>query len=260
MGALASVYTDNLHQNFKTLYATWPPNDPIHLGDYGILQGNVFVRLANVANTLGISFQERKDSTRSGNYEYASANSTDIEFHAAAGASAEGVPVKAGLDITFSSENAVFFNAAGCTPVSIEDQISFGNRIMVLYQSGRWEKKFVVVTGLLLSQSATIIVSGSNNAAISLEASAAAVAAIDLADTSLKLGVRRAKNVAFKVVTESGLAPLVSLSKVQGSFFDDDHFAPQAALLASPAEQSKPPEPRLIQHANGDVDLFRVIG
>jgi len=259
MGALASVYTDNLHQNFKTLYATWPPNDPIRLGDYGVLQGNVFVRLANITGTLGVPFVERKDTTRWANYEYASANSTDIEFHAA-GAAAGGVPVKAGLDITFSSENAVFFNAAGCTPVSIEDQITFGNRIMDLYQSGRWEKKFVVVTGLLLSQSATIIVSGSNNAAISLEASAAAVAAIDLADVSLKLGVRRAKNVAFKVVTESGLAPLVSLSKVQGSLFEDDHFAPQAALLASPVEQSKPPEPRLIQRANGDVELFRVIG
>lgn len=161
---------------------------PLRLGDYGILQGNVFARLANI------------------------------------------------------------------------DHITFGNPIMDLYQSGRGEKKFVVVTALLVSESATIIVSGSNNAAISLEASAAAVAAIDLADVSLKLGVRRAKNVAFKVVTESGLAPLVSLRKVQRSLFDDDHFAPQAALLSSPVEQSKRPEPKLIQRANGDVELFRVIG
>jgi hypothetical protein len=246
MGALASVYTDNLHRNFKTLFATWPPNDSVRLGDYGALQGNVFVRLANVTDTLGLSFQERKDSARSGNYEYGSSDLTDIEFHAVAGASAGGVPVKAGLDITFSSENAVFFKAAGYTPVSVEDQVTFGDRIMGLYQSACWEKKFVVLTALLLSAGATIITSGSNNTAISLEASADAVAVIDLADASLKLGVRRPKNVAFKVVTESGLVSLVSPSKVQGSLFDDELFAQQEALIISPIDQKKPSETVLI--------------
>jgi hypothetical protein len=258
MSVLASIYTDNLHQNFKTLYGAWPPNASVRLGDYGVLQGNIFVRLANVADTYKLAFQERKDSGRAGNYEYASANSTEVEFHAGASPTAGGVPLKASLDISFSSENAVFFNPASCVPVSIEDQISFGNSIMSLYQTGRWEKKFVVVTGLLESANATVIVSGSNNSSISLEASSDKILNIDLADAALKLGVRRARNVAFKVITQSGLVPLISLSKVQGSIFDDDHFGPQAPRLAAQAVPAQVAEPILLKRPDGDIELFGI--
>jgi len=259
MSALASIYADDLHHNFKTLYATWPPNTSVRLGDYGVLQGNIFVRLANVADSYNLPFKERKDTKRTGNYDYASADSTDVEFHASGSVATGGPPLKASLDISFSSENAVFFNAASCVPVSIEDQMDFGNKIMSFYQAGRWEKKFVVVTGLLESANATVIVSGSSNSSISLEASSDKVLNIDLADASLKLAIRRAKNVAFKVITESGLVPLISLSKVQGSIFDDDSFGPQTGRLVAPLESEKTPEPMLIKRPNGDIELFGLV-
>jgi hypothetical protein len=258
MSALASIYADDLHHNFKTLYATWPPNASVRLGDYGVLQGSVFVRLANVADSYNLTFKERRDTKLAGNYDYASADSTDVEFHAGGSVTPGGAPLKASLDISFSSASAVFFNAASCVPVSIEDQIDFGNRIMSFYQTGRWERKFVVVTGLLESANATVIVSGSNNSSISLEASSDKILNIDLADASLKLAIRRAKNVAFKVITESELVPLISLSKVQGSIFDDDHFEPQIGRLTAPLESEKAPELTIIKRPNGEMVFFGV--
>ena len=240
MSALAGIYCEDIRKNFKTLYAAWPPNEPLRLGDFGVLKDDVILqRLGNIEDAFAISFKQRKNPDRVSNFDYASSDSTTIEFHAKGDGTPGGAPIKAGLDISFSSKHAVFFNAAKCIPTSIEDQYTLADKIMELYDAGKWHKEFVLVTGLMDAGATTVIISGSSNSSISLEASSDKVANIDLADVSIKLGITKAKDIAFKVVTEKSLTPLVGLSKIHGGILEDDHFGPAAVSRAAAQVRGK---------------------
>jgi hypothetical protein len=238
MNALASEYCDQLKHNFKTLYAAFPPNEPLRLGDYGVMNGNTFVPIGQVSD-LGIPVGNiRRIPERSSDFEFTTEGSVDVEFHPS-GSGGAGVPVKAGLDISFSKKFSVFFTAAQCLPVFIEDQVSLGNAIVKLME-GKWQKKFVVVTSLLEAGATTIVVSGSDQSSISLEAASAAIVAVNLGDVTLNLSITSAKSVGYKVITQAGLTPLIGLSKIGGVL--SESFGPYALGpgRSSPAPQLLP--------------------
>jgi hypothetical protein len=238
MSSLASEYCDQLKHNFKTFYAPFPPNQPVRLGDYGVMNGNTFVPIGTVAD-LGLSIGKvRQIPERASDYEFTTEGSVDVEFHAGGSGSPGGVPVKAGLDISFSKKFSVFFTAAKCVPTFIEDQVALGNAIVNLLQNDKWQRKFVLITSLLEAAATTIVVSAADQSSISLEASSAAATAIDLGDVNLKLSIKSAKSVGFKVITQGALTPLIGLSKVTGFF--QDNFGPFALAPAAGAPPTAP--------------------
>jgi hypothetical protein len=240
MGSLAVEYCEQLKRHFKKFHATFPPNEPLKLGDFGVLHDDVFERLGNVRSRFGVDFAERLGLATAPLIDFSSKGSVEIEFTAAGGTTGGGVPIKAGIELKFSRSDAVFFNAAACTFDSIEDQVELGERILKLYDDGRWERKFVVVTSLMRAGATTIVVSSSSNSSITLEASTPGVAAIDLADASLKLSIKRLKDVALKIVTAGEITPLIGLSKIHGGIFSGDDFGPERLRLERAASAARP--------------------
>jgi hypothetical protein len=224
MSSLASEYCDQMKENFKVLYATFPPNEPLKLGDYGVLNDAVFVRIGNIGDFQVDIGNPREFPEQKSNLDFTSEGSVEIEFHAKADTTSP--PIKAGLDISFSSKHSVFFNAAGCVPTSIADQAALGNAIFALLDVGKWQKKFCVITSLMKAENTTIAVSSSSSSKISFNASSDNIANIDLTDASLSLSVTHIKDVALKVTTAGGLTPLLGLSAIQGGIFSHDHFGP----------------------------------
>ena len=104
MGSIAALYTEAVHANLKPLYANWEPGRPIQLGDYGLVKGRSFVHLGNVRD-LDIAFSERSD-TKPDWKSFSSKGTTEVTLHAKGQSYAKAV-----LEITFGSENGVFFNA-----------------------------------------------------------------------------------------------------------------------------------------------------
>lgn len=47
---LADLYSNEFKSNVKILYANWDPGGPIELGDYGILNGNIFIPVRKLRN------------------------------------------------------------------------------------------------------------------------------------------------------------------------------------------------------------------
>jgi hypothetical protein len=232
MSALGAIYSDDIHHHFKTLYATWLPNEPLQIGDIGLLQDNLFVRTGDIKTDFGISFDVREFADQKATYEYSSSDSTSIKFNAKGSTGPSGPPVKASLEIDFSSKNSVFFNAAECVPQSLKDQIALGNAVMDLFKAGKWDANYAVITSLLKAGSTTVIVSGSESSSIVLEAQSDSVQQINLGDASIGLQIQHESNVAYKVVTQASLTPLLGLSKVQHKFFGGDHFGPKYGLVA----------------------------
>ena len=232
MSSLAAEYCTQIKDNFKKFFAAFPPNDPLELGDFGILNSDIPTRLGNIKK-FGITFTPRHGIAEASLVDFTSKGSVEVEFSAAVEASPGTVPIKAGLEIKFSRENSVFFNAAKCTIDAIEDQVALGEQILKLHEAGSWDKNYVVVTSLMKAASTTIVVSSTSNSSIKFEASTPGVKEIDLADASLKLSIKRFKDVALKIPTSGGLTPLIGLSKIHGGIFSPDDFGPIKLALST---------------------------
>src|SRR5262249_26921849 len=135
---------------------------------------------------------------------------------------------KATLEIGFSSEDAVFFNAAGCVFHSVAKKMALGKELMKRYAAGEWKREWVIITDIIKAGATTIVVSGGSNASIVLEATGD-VNQIDLANADLGLAVKSSTNVGYQTVSAKGLVPLFGLCKIQRKFIIWKDFTPLAA-------------------------------
>jgi len=214
MNTMARIYARDIHTHFSIYYANWPPGKPVELGDFGIMEDCIFDKLGNINDIYDIEFTREQESLPV-TYEYSSSGSVEIKYHAAGELESTG-KANAGLEINFSSENAVYFNVANCVHHSIENKINFSNQIMDLFEKKKWELDYVVVTSLIESSAATVLISGSGSkgASISLEASNKKSKPNDLLLHS-KSSIKLERNIGFKAVAEKGLKPLLGVGKIR---------------------------------------------
>lgn len=133
MKSIGEIYTESVRENLKPLFANWEPGKPVELGDYGQLDGATFIHIGNVKD-LGISFETRYDETKD-RKSFSSRGSAEIKFHSKGAAPIKGIAsVKAKLEVNFSSEEAVFFNAAECHYFMMKNKSALGREIMKLYE------------------------------------------------------------------------------------------------------------------------------
>ena len=214
MAHIVEIYTESVYDNLSPLYPNWEPSRPVKLGDFGRLQGHVFLYEGNVSR-FGIEFAVREADAQD-HKNFASQGKTEVSFNAAGSVPVDGVQAKASLKIDFTAEDAVFFNAAGCSYSMIEDKVALGDRIMKLPDDA-WKREWAIVTDLVQARSTTLAVSGARKASIEIEA-AGDVPQIDLGDASIGLGVRSSRNVGYQLVAKQGLTPLFGLCKIQSRF------------------------------------------
>lgn len=217
---LADTYTAEIRTNLRR-FATWEPGAPMKLGDYGELRGSMFVRLGNVADSsLGVEFSTRSDATRS-HVSYSSAGAVSVDFSTDVELEAPPIAVgRLGLRIAFGRENAVFFNAADVRYDSIADQTDLERQLLQLLAERKWRGEHAIVTEVTGAGSTTVIVSSGRSSEIVLEADGN-VPRIDFADASLRLGVKSEKGIAYKAITDTGITPMLSLSRIRprGAFW-----------------------------------------
>ena len=230
MSAIGQLYAREVKDNLEVVYATFPITEGYKLGDFGLLKDDLFTRLGNVSQ-FGIDFGVRQGATES-TVKFVSASGVSVMFHGKVDAGPGGVPVNASVDISFSEQSAVFFNAAGCTADAIENQIQLGEQILQLNRDGKWQQQFAVITTLVKAKSSTIVMSSSSDASITIQATSSAVQSIDLDDASIQLSVTAFKDLAIEIVTEGDLTPMLGLSGIHGGIFSDDSFGPLSTLFS----------------------------
>lgn len=223
---LGPIYTKQVKENFRTLWANWEPGNPIKLGDFGIMENKIFVFMGNIKD-FGITFKTRTDDTSDHKF-FTSKEGVSYSLNAKADVPVAGViNAKAGLEISFSKENSIFFNAAECKTHMIENKHNLGIELQKLKQQKKWPRRYVAVTDIIVSEKAIIAISGSNNSKINFEAKAPEIEAIDLADASLNLGVTHEESIGYKVDGKEGLVLLLGLCKFQSRFLSsNDKFKP----------------------------------
>jgi hypothetical protein len=213
----AEKYCETLKDEFENLYAAWPPNSSLKLGDYGTVSDSIFERKGNIDKM--VSKWKVRQGKGKATYSLTTAAGTKMRLLGKGEVTPAGVPVaKASAEISFSSGNSVFFNAAGCVVDEIEDQTQLGRELMSLFEMKQWEAEWHVVTRLVSAASTTIAVSKSAGAGLKLEAKGDEPQ-LDLADATLKLQATSRNSIENLIVTEGGLTPLMGLSRVKRKFF-----------------------------------------
>ncbi|KGO87394.1 hypothetical protein Q765_06940 [Flavobacterium rivuli WB 3.3-2 = DSM 21788] len=219
--SIAKVYADSVKKNQKILYGVWEPGFPVKLGDFGIMNGNIFTQLGNISELEDLKDFEikyRTDETKD-EKTFISERGVTFNIKPQVAGTVEGVKGNASIDVNFSKEGSVFFNAAECVYEIIENKYELGKRLLEIHRKSKhiWKKEFVVVTDRVNTKRALILISTSSDFAISLEASAE-VPVIDLSQASLGLKISFQKSSGYKFISEDGIIPLVGLSKIQSPF------------------------------------------
>jgi len=232
MSSIVEIYTNAVYDNLNPLYANWEPGRPIQLGDFGVMRSRTFICLGNISD-FGMTFSKRTDPATSNKF-FASQDTAEVKFHAKGAAPVSGVVnVKATLEVNFSSQDAVFFNAADCEYTMIANKVALGKAVMAKYEQDEWQREWIVVTDLVKAGATTVVVSGARTASIVLEATGD-VERINLADASVGLTIKSASNVGYQVVAAKELIPLFGLCKIQSTFlWWNDNFRPLFSLALS---------------------------
>ncbi len=230
---ISEIYTDEVHSHLHPWYANWEPGEPINIGDYGRMDGDIFIREGHISTFLPDFLLETVRDRTADHKKFSSEGVQEVAIGADGRGNVGGAAdVSAGLRLEFSRKKGVFFNAAECTTVSLKDKTGLGKEIMKLYRNDTWKKKWVIVTDLVKAKATTVAVSASKNSSITIQAKGDA-AEFDLADASIDLKFTNSGSVGYTVEAEKGLIPLIKLSGISTTPwnpFDDDEFRPMRAV------------------------------
>src|SRR5688572_12513976 len=213
-------YTDDLRKRFG-YYATWLPGTPLSLGDVGLVKDNVFTRVANIED-FKIKFEKLTDDSPD-DLEYSSKGSVSVTAKLSGTVTPEGSSLgklDAGFIVEFQNENSILFKANQAKIGLIKNTNTLGDQVLRLYEEGKWNKHWVVITELVKSESATILISNSANGKIELKANASVDAPkLDIADAKFELGAIFSKGLETKIIAQTGLTPLFKVKGIKTRIF-----------------------------------------
>lgn len=214
--SLAKQYTTEIVRGLQYL-PIWLPIKTLTLGAVGTIQKNVFEPEGSLSG-MGIPFTPSQ-SRSGGIMRYNSNEGVSIQFKAAGSAPVAGSALSvadAGVAIKFSRSQAVVFEAGGCKIEAVADIGELGQRLIKLYQSGKWNEDYYVVTEVVKADATTILISSDAGASVELKASGGVNAAtLSLASLDAQLQTASTSKMGYELVAEKGLTPLFKAWRVR---------------------------------------------
>lgn len=232
MPSIVDVYTNGVYENLKPVRANWQPLVSVELGTVGTLDGQIFKPSGDLKSDFGIDIGTIAKGSNVTHIYFTTSRNSSVKLNAAGAGDVPGANIKASIEVNFSNSSGVFFNGAGCVQSSISDKILLGRKIMQLDKARKWNTDLLIVVDYIEVSETTIAVSGSSSSSIVFEAGAN-VPTIDLANASLGLAVKSSSNIGYQLTSSQPIRPLISLAKVQTSWFGPDTWNSAMALGAA---------------------------
>jgi hypothetical protein len=224
-------YTRELSQR-AGYRATWLPNAPLRLGDVGVLDGESFDARTSLG-ALGIASKQR--SGPPGDLRFSSDDGVKVLFDL------PGEPAAARVE--FESQGAFLFQAAGCVETQLDDLDALARELVLQRDLElRWKPDWVLVDTVVRAARATVLISESTRAELTLELDPAAVGLSTLVpEAGISAGAQ--KGEVYQVIGAAGLTPLYRVRRFRRSFLDwlrgrpADELARAAAPLKLRADE-----------------------
>jgi len=211
----------------KTNYrANWLPDKPMNIGDIGKLSDGIFT-LYTTLEQQGIPLKIR-ESPSSLSFDYTSNDSVKISNGLDTSVGLAGVPLAEGkliCKIDFQKTEGIVFQISDSKKVLIENLSEIENQILEKYKKSVWDLGWVVVTEIVRTDSATIIVNTGGSNTMEFEVSGdVGLKSVNLADTSLGMRLIRESGSSTKIIAQTNLTPLYVTKGISDPLFGKTKF------------------------------------
>jgi len=200
----AQQFSTVLHNEIRVHAAWLPITNTFRIGDYGLISDGVFVAMGNVSE-FGVipQFQDGPPSA----VDFKSDGTRYVRLAGDANAQVPSLPdadVAAKLVIEFEQANSFLIKAKiSCKLISnvavIADKLS---------ATGRWQKRWAVVSGLYTGENAIIVSSRSSGSKLEISGTAKALKQLDLGAASAGFEISTSQNVGLQVLGQTGVIGL----------------------------------------------------
>lgn len=216
-----TFYLKDVNKKSHGYRPTWLPNLPIHLGDVGVLENNVF-RKKGTLKSLGIDFNSvHSDSNNS--IDLSSEKGVTIITKIAGKVEPKAVSLgvaDAGFIVEFNNKNSYIFKIRGSRTSIIQNLGEVEAEVLNRYESDNWDSNLVIISEIVEAKSATILLSGHAKSKIELKVEGnVKVATMDIADAGLNLKFETGQALAAKIIGEQGIMPLYRVIGVKKNIF-----------------------------------------
>ena len=207
MTTISEQYMNEMHKQFQ-YFATWEPGTELHIGDIGELHDNKYTYISSL-DKKKIPFTIRKDPSKNVlNYTSSSSIKVTTKLSGDVGIPKFNLSVAdAGMTVEFGSEKGIVFEAEGVEHQMIEEVDKLDQTIKKKNGKKEWDDNWVVISDLMIADTATILISKGKKAAISLKAKAE-VPTLSLANVNANFDVAYQSGMNTKIISQSGLTPL----------------------------------------------------
>jgi hypothetical protein len=206
------------HDTRKALhmFGAWPVGSPLGLGKYGLLDGDLFTPLGDIADLLGTSVSPIPLGPKL-QFSFKSAGVAEGKLSAKAstpGGAAAG-SAKLATKLTFKDAGSAFFRTKDAVFHAAGNLGTINDAIMAAFATGKWHGDWALVHGMYVAGGTTIIISSESGGSIELEGTAKANGMLDLADASANIEGKNSDKIHFDLIAKPGLTPLICLSKIR---------------------------------------------
>jgi len=215
--SLAQLYIRGIRRVLGDYYAAWLPNEVLRLGDVGVLRANQFRRVTSL-QAFGVKFDARVDRSPT-ELDFSSGSDVHLVSKAAGELNEKlpGIPVaRAGIGVQFDHAGGFVLKAPATYEHSIENIDQVQERILALFEQGRWKRDWAVIVKLVQAPSASILVAKSSGSSVELEAVGDVESgAVTLGDADVRFELRRRVGDVIALPNARDISPLFQLMGVR---------------------------------------------
>jgi len=249
----SSHYLKSIHSALK-YRATWSPGSAMKLGDVGTLDDGVFIQETSLAN-LGVTGVQTAAGEPFDQFSYTSKSGVSINTKAKGSAQLPGSQLEveeAGFSIDLTNSKSVIFRTDKPTEHKITNMADIAVQTMELYQKGKWQRDWVVISNVIEVAAATIIISGSKTCHVDISAKGKAdVGTADLVNLDAGLEVKWDKDVAINIVGQQGATPLYRVHGIKRVWFlGRERFGSKSTADLSEEDKKKLTEGEAFEEIN----------
>ncbi len=202
---LAGSYCKDTFKNIK-YRATWLPNLPIKLGDFGRFDDNVFQKFGNIRDH-GIQFTAEL-GVPTDNQEWQSAGANVSHFEIGMGGF-----INAGVQFTFGKKYDFYLLAANCQLSVMNSLAEVQATVKEMFRQKKF-KDMHFVTEVLTAESSNVVISLDKNAELAIEAKDNTLSKLDLKVPNAAFDIKKNSKIGHTTIASQGLTPLFQTVKV----------------------------------------------
>lgn len=197
--------------------ATWMPDSHMELGAVGTFKKGVF-QMNTSLSKLGIEYSTLKDESE-GDKTIKSDNAFIFDLGTTVQIPFEIEAIKdisAKMKISFKGESGYYMYLRGVSHNMISDFYHIQQQIIKLFEIGKWDRQWMVITEVVSVSNGTILISSGSDASIELAPKISiGNENVEKLSAEIEWKALNSRNMSIEIVSKNGITPLFRARQVK---------------------------------------------